>query len=98
MTLLWWLIKRLLCCYNAFIFEDRYFLRSFIQELSLRFYFKETTRQGLKPQAMLPPMTMCGLPGKLQEENVIIELPLLLKYMNPRERRTAHSLGDPVSL
>lgn len=55
------LIKFLFCCYDAFIFEDHYFLCSFFQELGLRLGIKETSRQGLKPPTMLAPLATCGL-------------------------------------
>lgn len=97
MTLLCWLIKFLLCSYDAFIFEDHYFLCSFFQELGLRLGIKETSRQGLKPPTMLAPLDTCGLLRGAPDCDC--GAALSSEVMSHRARGTATLfIGKPMSL
>ena len=58
--LLCWLLKCLLCCCNAFIYEDHYFSCAFLQDFGLRLEVKETTRRSWKPQMGFAPTAACG--------------------------------------
>lgn len=97
--LLWWLIKCLLCWYNAFIFEDHYFPRSFFQELGLRFHVGKPQSKAESHRPCHHQWQPVGLPGKLQEESMIMELLFFWEHMNRRERGAAtHFIGDSASL